>query len=200
MGNKAKVIFLIFTMLMTLLLTIYISFAWFSMIEYTKPIVITTGSLKAEAKLYRGIDSDLDGILDNDEYEEITEGGITFANIIPGQIYTFKLYVQNKGTIDGELTVSVNQILFTDPIILNSFTLNFIEPIENQTVSKTFDETQDGVLVMFADYLIESKTYIELDFTIEINPSAGAAIRGETMTISNYLIFLIQEKTEIPSI
>ena len=77
--------------------------------------------------LYYGLDSDFDGELDDGTYAEITTAGIGFTNVIPGQIYTYRLVVRNMGTVDGILSISINDIIATAGMY-EGFSVSFTDP------------------------------------------------------------------------
>lgn len=192
MSSRAKIIFLFFTMILTLILAGYVSFAWFSMIETTKPITFTTGTLKSNTSFYRGIDSDLDGVLDNGEYQQIFQGGIQFTNVIPGQIYTFKINFRNEGTIQGLLTLTMNGVIGTNTDILEGFTVRYVDPNTEEIVTITLDQNQNDAILLFTDHILEPLELFTFHFTLEANENLSVSSKNQTLTINNYIIQLDQ--------
>src|SRR5690554_1300747 len=114
--NK-KIILSIMTVIV-FMLTISVTYAWFTNVETSQPIIIKTGSLTADFHFYQKL---------NDDYQEVTEK-LNFNNAIPGEIYEFRIVVSNEGTIDGNLTFVIDEILFSNQEILSGFKLSFYNP------------------------------------------------------------------------
>lgn len=192
MKKMSKITLLIIAMMLTMVLTIYITFAWFDLTKETKPIIINTGSLRLDSKLFFGIDTNYDGVLDDNQYTEVTEGGIEFTNVTPGQIYTFKMFVQNKGTIPGELSITINDLTYVDQDILQGFSLEYKDPQTQEVVIKGFDEAVDNDLMMVDKFLLDKQEIIEIDFQIRITSKVGNNNQNEKLIITNYVITLNQ--------
>lgn len=192
MKKMSKITLLIIAMMLTMVLTIYITFAWFDLTKETKPIIINTGSLRLDSKLFFGIDTNYDGVLDDNQYTEVTEGGIEFTNVTPGQIYTFKMFVQNKGTIPGELSITINDLTYVDQDILQGFSLEYKNPQTQEVVIKGFDEAVDNDLMMVDKFLLDKQEIIEIDFQIRITSKVGNNNQNEKLIITNYVITLNQ--------
>jgi len=190
--KMSKITLLIIAMMLTMVLTIYITFAWFDLTKETKPIIINTGSLRLDSKLFFGIDTNYDGVLDDNQYTEVTEGGIEFTNVTPGQIYTFKMFVQNKGTIPGELSITINDLTYVDQDILQGFSLEYKNPQTQEVVIKGFDEAVDNDLMMVDKFLLDKQEIIEIDFQIRITSKVGNNNQNEKLIITNYVITLNQ--------
>ncbi|MDD4000561.1 MAG: hypothetical protein PHX62_06690, partial [Bacilli bacterium] len=153
MNRKFRIIRLLIMLFSTLTLFIFVAFAWYASYEKTEPIVINTGSLKAQCIFYRGIDSNLDGILDENTYEEIEEEDLTFSYVIPGQIYTFKLSIKNAGTVAGFLSVSIADIITDEEELLPYFNVEFSAPTESFIPLSDF-QPAEGRLELFIDYVL----------------------------------------------
>ena len=61
MNRRVRIIQLLLALFFSIVLFIFVAYAWFVTLEKTEPIIINTGSLRADCKFYRGIDSDYDG-------------------------------------------------------------------------------------------------------------------------------------------
>ncbi|HOA79124.1 MAG TPA: hypothetical protein PKO39_06710 [Bacilli bacterium] len=183
---KRTLLYSIFTVIVAFFLTVVIVLAWFMVSEKTEPVVITTGALRAQCNLYYGLDSDFDGELDDGTYAEITTAGIEFTNVIPGQIYTYRLVVRNKGTVDGILSISINDIIATAAGMYEGFSVSFTDP---ETKDLAF---VNGDLELFTElFLAEGDTY-EFNFLIKINETISAEFRYESLTITNFIVRLDQ--------
>jgi len=154
--------------------------------HHRRAVVITTGALRAQCNLYYGLDSDFDGELDDGTYAEITTAGIEFTNVIPGQIYTYRLVVRNMGTVDGILSISINDIIATAAGMYEGFSVSFTDP---ETKDLAF---VNGDLELFTElFLAEGDTY-EFNFLIKINETISAEFRYESLTITNFIVRLDQ--------
>lgn len=183
---KRTLLYSIFTVIVAFFLTVVIVLAWFMVSEKTEPVVITTGALRARCNLYYGLDSDFDGELDDGTYAEITTAGIEFTNVIPGQIYTYRLVVMNMGTVDGILSISINDIIATAAGMYEGFSVSFTDP---ETKDLAF---VNGDLELFTElFLAEGDTY-EFNFLIKINETISAEFRYESLTITNFIVRLDQ--------
>ena len=183
---KRTLLYSIFTVIVAFFLTVVIVLAWFMVSEKTEPVVITTGALRARCNLYYGLDSDFDGELDDGTYAEITTAGIEFTNVIPGQIYTYRLVVRNMGTVDGILSISINDIIATAAGMYERFSVSFTDP---ETKDLAF---VNGDLELFTElFLAEGDTY-EFNFLIKINETISAEFRYESLTITNFIVRLDQ--------
>ncbi|HHZ18696.1 MAG: hypothetical protein ACOX5N_02750 [Bacilli bacterium] len=183
---KRTLLYSIFTVIVAFFLTVVIVLAWFMVSEKTEPVVITTGALRARCNLYYGLDSDFDGELDDGTYAEITTAGIEFTNVIPGQIYTYRLVVRNMGTVDGILSISINDIIATAAGMYEGFSVSFTDP---ETKDLAF---VNGDLELFTElFLAEGDTY-EFNFLIKINETISAEFRYESLTITNFIVRLDQ--------
>jgi uncharacterized repeat protein (TIGR01451 family) len=173
-------------MIMTLILSVVVSYAWFIMIKRTEPIVIQTGSLTTLCTFYYGIDSNYDGVLDDGAYEEIMTENITFSNTAPGQVYTYKIVIKNTGSIPGFLNVTMNDIIATTPSMIDGFSLSFQNPLPKQ-----FNQI-DSNLTLFSDYILNENTTFDFVFQIRVKDTVSSALRFESLTIKHFTISLNQ--------
>ncbi|MFW5780363.1 MAG: hypothetical protein ACOCWI_02800 [Bacillota bacterium] len=108
-----KLIYSIILMLLSLVVFTTAVAAWFTpSAQYIDNIVVTTGTLDAQAKLYRIEDFNNDGIYDvvdgENIYTPINE--IEIIDMIPNDIYSYRLDVKNTGEAVGTLTVYFEDI------------------------------------------------------------------------------------------
>lgn len=189
MNRQFRIIQLLLMLVCTIVLFIFVAFAWYISLDKTDPIIINTGSLRADCKFYRGIDSNYDGELDDDSFIEITEADLHFVNVIPGQIYTFKLSVTNIGTISGFLSVRMNNIITEDEDLLNYFNVSFVEPTETEII---FSAAEDGKLELFNKYILEPETTFDFIFQIKVGNFSGDNFHLKSLTIEHFIVDLIQ--------
>ncbi len=183
---KRTLIYSVFTVIVAFFLTVIIVLAWFMVSEKTEPIIITTGALRTECSFYYGRDSDFDGELDDGTYVEITEAGIEFFNVTPGQIYTYRIVARNLGTVDGLLSITINDIIATDARMYEGFTVMFSDP-ETKEIALL-----NGDLPLFTDLILpEGETYV-FDFLIKINETISSELKYDTLTITNFIVRLDQ--------
>lgn len=186
MNRKLRVIQLIVMLLFSIVLFIFVAFAWFASVSKTEPIIIETGSLKVECKFYRGFDDD--GEL---EFVEITEAHLVFEKALPGNIYTFKLTVTNIGSVAGNLSIIANGIEASNPGVLDYFYIEFTEP-EEETIYLSEDD--NGSLLLFEDYFLESNTSFDFLFTIHIDGNtSGNDLKEQSLSIENFIVNLVQD-------
>jgi hypothetical protein len=205
MRGKARVIQLGLMIISTAILLVFVTFAWFATIEKTDPIIITTGTLKIESHFYKGIDSNLDGILDKvmdndtlvDHYEEVTEEGLIFDNVIPGQIYTFRFTFKNNGSIDGVLSVDALDIIDNFNLLKNfkvdekRFYYPSGDPLNTFTDNNEFP-------ILFSSYKLKGKDLsTELDemifiFKIKIG-NFGNSESPRSLTVNHFMVELVQD-------
>lgn len=191
--KRSKLVLMFLSLILTLVLGVYITFAWFDMIRSTKPVLIEVGSLKLSSSFYLGYDDNNDGIID--DYEEITEGGIRLTKVVPGKTYNFRIVARNEGSVDGFLTIVMNDIIISDKDILSGYSVIYTDP-------NTLDEENKSLLLaagkekykleLFSDYVLESKGTFIFDFKIVVREDYRANWGGQTLTISNYIIRLVQ--------
>lgn len=153
-----------FVIITVIILSISITFAWFTMMETTDPIIFNTGSLTADLSLYQGIDHNHDQEID--EYREVTKK-IDFQNVIPGEVLYFRVIVQNEGTIDGSLDFFINEIDYNNDEFLEGFKMTFINPLTNNYQEMELSSYQNG-LNIFHGYLLEKEKSFTFDFTINV--------------------------------
>lgn len=189
MNRQFRIIQLLLMLVCTIVLFIFVAFAWYISLDKTNPIIINTGSLRADCKFYRGIDSNYDGELDDESFIEITEADLHFVNVIPGQIYTFKLSVTNIGTISGFLSVRMNNIITEDEDLLNYFNVSFVEPTETEII---FSAAEDGKLELFNKYILEPETTFDFIFQIKVGNFSGDNFHLKSLTIEHFIVDLIQ--------
>ncbi len=197
MNSRIKLFIMFLMMLLTAALTIYITYAWFTMTEKSKPIIIATGSLNQMSSFYVGIDPDYDGIFGENDYQKITKANFSISTAIPGQIYSFKFVVINEGTVDGVVTITMNDIVASNVDILSGFTLKYIDANSGLSVEKTLDQNDNNKIVLVSDAPVSSNHgSFEFYFTLTANGTIPANLRNESLEITNYIISLIQADYE----
>lgn len=192
---KSKLILMLMTLVLTLFLAIYITFAWFDMIKNTKPILIQTGSLKLTSAFYIGNDTDGSGTIEDNEYIEINEGMFSLNNVIPGKSYNFRISSVNEGTMKGHLSLIMNDINISNKEILKGYNIKYTDPISSDNITKTlYNSTGESKykLLIFDNYVLVPNSVYNFDFTIEVKDDYQSNWGGETLTISHYIISLVQ--------
>lgn len=189
MNRRVRIIQLLLALFFSIVLFIFVAYAWFVTLEKTEPIIINTGSLRADCKFYRGIDSDYDGVLDEGAYEEITAAHLHFVNVIPGQIYTFKLSVTNIGTVSGFLSVTIDDIFSEEEELMEYFTVSFDVP---ETADIPLSASENGRLTLFEYFVLEPENTYDFVFQIRIGNFSGDIFHLKTLTIARFIVDLIQ--------
>lgn len=92
---KKQLILLISSITLIVLSLTTVVFAWFTIVDKTQEIFIYSGTLGINAQLFKG-----------DSTDEIET--ISFDNVLPGDLYYFRLVLESTGTINGNLRVTFN--------------------------------------------------------------------------------------------
>lgn len=188
MRNKAKVIRLFIMFTFSLITLITVTFAWFIAIDKTDPIIIKSGTLKVSASLYIGLDTDEDGNVEESEYS-IVEEPINLTNVLPGNIYYFKLEIENLGSVPGHLSVDAINIIYSDDIMKNTFKFDFVNPksSEEETLF-IFDEE----INLFEYFVINKESSLQFYFKIIGDEIINTDMQGHSLKLSSFLITLDQ--------
>ena len=188
MRNKAKVIRLFIMFTFSLITLITVTFAWFIAIDKTDPIIIKSGTLKVSASLYIGLDTDEDGNVEESEYS-IVEEPINLTNVLPGNIYYFKLEIENLGSVPGHLSVDAINIIYSDDIMKNTFKFDFVNPksSEEETLF-IFDEE----INLFENFVINKESSLQFYFKIIGDEIINTDMHGHSLKLSSFLITLDQ--------
>lgn len=132
---------LIFMLLVAVILTASISFAWFTLTERTEEIWIYSGNLRGKAEFYYVANEDDMGnpVLSNEiipsEKEDwyLIDSEYRLKYFVPGQTHYFAVNLKNAGTIDGYLTVSIyvslNAGTAENPETIPGFKLTYYNPM-----------------------------------------------------------------------
>ena len=188
MRNKAKVIRLFIMFTFSLITLITVTFAWFIAIDKTDPIIIKSGTLKVSASLYIGLDTDEDGNVEESEYS-IVEEPINLTNVLPGNIYYFKLEIENLGSVPGHLSVDAINIIYSDDIMKNTFKFDYVNPksSEEETLF-IFDEE----INLFENFVINKESSLQFYFKIIGDEIINTDMQGHSLKLSSFLITLDQ--------
>lgn len=186
MNRNMRVIQITVMLLSSIVLFVFVTFAWFASLSKTEPIIINTGSLKADCHFYRGIDANQNGTIEETEYQEITEAHLSFPDIIPGDIFTFKLGVTNQGTIAGFLSIKANGIETDYEDLPDYFAFTFSSPFSGNV------PLTSGSVVLFQNYVLDEGQNYDFVFSVNISGNAPNDIKGKSLTIDNFTVDLIQ--------
>ncbi|MCF7932636.1 MAG: hypothetical protein K9K93_05665 [Acholeplasmataceae bacterium] len=185
--NPKRILQLIFIVLSAIFAAGSLVFAWFIVTFSTDEIIIDVGTLELDVVFFQANDDNLDGTLDGG-YTEIT--GMPFTEIlIPGQVYTFRITATNTGTVEGNLSLSIEDILMTDPLYESMITLDFLDPTTSAPVSENLTS---GPYQIFDEYLMDAEEMLTFDFTLTVSTALTSSIASETITFSAFLIRLDQ--------
>lgn len=177
--KKLRLLESILILIMVLALISTGIFAWIIARFQSEPVIFTSGSITMNANFYVANDTNKDGVLDGG-YTEITAGGIDFINLMPGQIYTFRIVIENTGTESGHLDLTAKDIIPTDPALFNLLTLDFIHPTTLLSSSVALDSAE---AVIFSNYELLYQGTLTFDFTIQIEPTINNTLHSESITI-----------------
>lgn len=158
-------------------------FAWVSFVDKSQPIMLYSGRLNAEAKLFILEDPNYDGEDVNNEYTEITNA-YQISHVQPGQIYSFKLEVNNTGTIPAHLKVFLEIDDTSNEGLLDVIHIAFNEPFYmNQRLESMYLFEEQPILKL--------ETYV-FYFNIVITEFLGNVYSGQSVVIKNLIITLDQ--------
>lgn len=158
-------------------------FAWVSFVDKSQPIMLYSGRLNAEAKLFILDDPNFDDEDVNNEYTEITNA-YQISHVQPGQIYSFKLEVKNTGTIPAHLKVFLEIDDTSNEGLLDVIHIAFNEPIYmNQRLESMYLFEEQPILKL--------ETYV-FYFNIVITEFLGNVYSGQSVVIKNLIITLDQ--------
>ena len=191
--KKSKIILMLITMFLTIVLSVYITFAWFDMIRSSKPIIINTGSLKQSSSFFYGVDLNKNGIIEESEYEGVSEGGISLFGVLPGEVNYFRIRAKNLGNIDGNLTIIMNDMIISNRDILEGFYVEYTyndEVIHIDLSEATGDESLS--LVLIENVTLSPEEQFFLDFKMIVKPEHNSSWGGEELRITNYIIRMVQ--------
>ena len=116
---KKRFVFHIITLMLMLACCCTVTYAWWIEGIVANKVVIQSANIESKITMYKGVDFNHDGILDkdtdgNDKYEtpETTEGEenkviLKMTDLIPTEIYTWKVKAENKGDANGYFTIAV---------------------------------------------------------------------------------------------
>ena len=112
--------------IMTLVLLVTISYAWWTGSEASNKVEITTANIASEVTLYKGIDGNRDGNVelnsDNTEHfekvakkqnetgDEALNFQLEMLDMSPKDVFTWKVVVENKGDADGYVAATLSSL------------------------------------------------------------------------------------------
>ena len=196
MTSRSKIMLLLMTMVFTIVLALYISFAWFNMMESTEPILINTGSLRVFAVLYKAEYDEDDKLI----YTEVKKGDLAINLVTPGENLKYRIIAKNEGSISGKLSIKINDIV-ADKEMLPGFKIAFFDPtedMEKELYFNTFLPDNEGkvVIPLFSDCLLESQEIITFDFDIIVTSHVDSSMNNKTLLINSFVVNLHQYKAE----
>jgi uncharacterized repeat protein (TIGR01451 family) len=171
-----------------LVLVALFSYAWIIATFKSDPIIVETGTLDLDYTLSIANDTNHDGILDGG-YVEITAGGLTFNEVTPGMVYTYRLELTNLGSINGHLDISIQDILPSSVGMNQALIIKYINPVTSLPVETLLDSSTE---TLFQNYVLISTGSLIFDFTITINPELGNINQSESILISYFELRLDQ--------
>ena len=135
------------------------SYAWFVTGAKVDGIIIQTGYIDTEVKLYSVSDFNLDGVFDLDESGEVIAVPITeieIADMNPGEKFTYRIDITNTGNIDGILTVSIGgfsgelaDVLYTLLIYPEGYGGQYLNGLSEVVLLEDFQLNADETIVLY---------------------------------------------------
>lgn len=154
---KKQIVFLIITIITTILLLTSITYAWLILYEKSNPILVVSGSLDLKSNLYLiNADNTLEPISTKNE-----------DNVVPGQEFLYKLDLTNGGTTDGLLNIKFN-FEFTEEDNKDKV---FLKVATNQelTTGIKYDSSIDNEITILTDQEIASGSEFVIYFKISFS-------------------------------
>ncbi len=112
--TKKQLIFSIFSLFATLFLFVMVVYAWMPLIKETQKVVVVSGDVSGTADLYVGLDNNLDGILDQengeDIYKYVSSDVTNNALVVSGKVLSYKFVVKNTGSVKSKVELGVSDV------------------------------------------------------------------------------------------
>lgn len=175
MRKRVFVIQLLILVLSVFMMLGSVTYAWFSKVNKTSIINYDTASLKVEATLYKKDPSN--------EWTIVNES-LTFGVVVPGDTFYFKIKVKNIGTIDGDLTITANDITSSSNDAIDGV-FEFLIDGEHEKIDTMFGNT------LLDDLVLEPNQEIEFEFAVYATGDL-TEIFGHSLTINKINITLKQ--------
>lgn len=181
-----KRVLLIITLIVSIIITATtVVFAWFTVIEKTQPIFIYSGSVKTEAELF---------VLDKNAVYQPVNSEYSFNNVVPNQMFNFKLVVVNQGTLDANLLLKLS-FLNDNPTLLDYLILSYEEITVNPLTSEYNFELVNN-LIEGSYYVEEVEQYNSLtfNFSLQVSPllTKEDILNMNKLVLKNIEITLVQ--------
>lgn len=186
---KKKLLISIIMLILSLIMVTTTILGWFLSGAFFDDIIITTGVIKVEGVLYYIHDFDKNGILDVVDGENVYTS-ISSPNIVdfkPGEMYSYKIDIENKGNIDGLLTVYFIGIPegMEEVLSYNSIVYDYNDDLmEDEGTGASRVSLADSIILaedIFLSYE-EDENMLSVYFTIKFETL-------DSLKISNPLVF-----------
>lgn len=178
MRNKRIRKIQIFVILLTSFLMFgSVTFAWYAKVEQTDIIKIESASLKVDAKLYFAGN-------DNSNPFNLVSDQLAINEILPGEVFYFKLIVKNEGTIKGNLSVKIGEVIPSLNLDSGLFTY-----IVDDTVTD-IDFINDNILLNSKE--LDVLEVYEFYFQIGASGLMTEEYQGESLRINSIIIKIDQ--------
>lgn len=185
-----KIVINVLNVLLIICCLVATTYGWWINGSFGDDVIIKSAKIDSTILIEKGIDFNQDGILDVDSegnriFEEIGENAkatdqiiiLEFDNIMPSEVYTFRITVTNKGDVAGYVYANLfEDIDFTDGISKEEEFLKYmsisavsIDSEGKQVISKKYFNglTSDNVLFGGTENeLVELGKSIQIEFTI----------------------------------
>lgn len=158
-------------------------FAWVAFVERSQPIMLYSGRLVAEAKLFVLEDPDYDGTDPNNIYTEITSA-YHLTKVQPGQVFSFKLEVKNSGSIPAHLKVFLEIDAASESDLLDVINIAYTQPLN-------VNQSLESMLLFDEVYVEKSETYV-FYFQMIVTEFVGNSLSGDAVIIKHLEVTLDQ--------
>lgn len=167
---KKQILLILAFIILVGLMSVSVVFAWFSVLERTQPILIYSGTVDLTANLYD---------VTQDDEVEITEA-YNISNVIPGDIYHFRIDFVHTGTLKADLVLVFN-------IDSNNAYLVNVNYIDSNNTNTKLDLINNKVIYNN----LTPNTSLSINFEIKVNESLTLD------DVSNLSVFTILNNIEL---
>lgn len=201
---KKRTIITCILLLVTLVLTISVSYAWWSNGITDKEFSFTSAKVASTMRFYKGTDYDLDGVFDfetgfTDFQAEINDSSqdkfilLEINDFVPTEVYTYQMSVINNGDIDGYVVMVLNSSALENDLV-RCFSMSLWDETNKKYEEKCFlgNLNNDNLIILGgrqSDKVEPNPNETDpvvRNFIFKLEFETEAALNEQGITISNY--------------
>ena len=216
---KKRLLLNIVSIILVIALATSTAYAWWLTGNFGKGLSIRSAKISSKITVEKGQDYNFDGNLDVDQngaeifHEvDVTDKGeeqilvLNFENIIPTEIHTWRITVENKGDAAGYVYATLfEEIDLTDDISQEEELIKYMsistivsDPNGNDVVNKIYFYNINSDQVLFGgtdDDIVESSKSIQIVFQIQLEAFDDLVLNGICTEDDREEYFNLQGKT-----